>query len=67
VRTQKQQINNEEYRQIPLSEHLDICGNKKKIKIFPFYKFSGENDIQKREKEKQCIKFLSPNLTAKSF
>jgi hypothetical protein len=44
VRVHKQQINNQEYSQIPLSEHIDRCGSKQ-FKIFPFYKFSGGSDI----------------------
>ena len=37
IRVHKQQMNHAEYRQIKLSEHLDICG-KKQFSVFPFYK-----------------------------
>ena len=61
VRVHKQQINNAEYRQIKLSEHLDICG-KKQFSIFPFYKNLSENDIMRKEKEKYFINRFKPKL-----
>ncbi|XP_061175938.1 uncharacterized protein LOC133184880 [Saccostrea echinata] len=61
VRVHRQHINSPEYRQIPLSEHLDRCGNKQ-FTIFPFYKLSNESDIQGREKEKHFIHVFKPKL-----
>ncbi|XP_062579660.1 uncharacterized protein LOC134241640 [Saccostrea cucullata] len=61
VRVHRQHINSPEYRQIPLSEHLDTCGNKQ-FTIFPFYKLSSESDIQRREKEKHFIHVFKPRL-----
>ena len=63
VRVHKQHINSPEYRQIPLSEHLDICGNKQ-FSIFPFYKLSGGTNIQRREKEKHFIHSFKPKLNS---
>lgn len=62
IRVHKQHINNPQYRQIKLSEHLDICG-KRQFTVFPFYKMSG-NQIQRREKEKHFITTLKPKLNS---
>ena len=50
VRVHKQHINTPEYRQIALSEHLDVCGHKQ-LHI-PFHKLTGGDNICRREKEK---------------
>lgn len=61
VRVHKQHINTPEYRQIALSEHLDVCGHKQ-FHIFPFYKLTGGDNICRREKEKHFIRTLKPKL-----
>ena len=44
-------MNHAEYRQIKLSEHLDICG-KKQFSVFLFYKILIDSSFIRKEKEK---------------
>jgi hypothetical protein len=57
----KQHIQHPEYRKIPLSAHLDICGNGHFSGI-PLNKLYTENVLERREKEKYFIQFLTPTL-----
>lgn len=61
IRVHKQQINTPAYRQIRLSEHLDVCGEKQ-FHVFPFYKCLGNSDIMRFEKEKHFINVFKPKL-----
>ena len=47
-------MNHAEYRQIKLSEHLDICG-KRQFSVFPFYKILIDSSFIRKEKEKHFI------------
>ena len=55
------QMNTPAYRQICLSEHLDVCGEKR-FHVFPFYKCLGNSDLMRFEKEKQFINIFKPKL-----
>ena len=57
----KQHINTSEYKQIALSERLDVCEHKQ-FHIFPFHKLTGGDNICRREKEKHFIRTLKPKL-----
>lgn len=59
VPVNKQHENTPEYRQIPLSEHLEICGNKQ-FNIFPFCKLMRDSAV-KRRKKKSLYPYLIPN------
>jgi hypothetical protein len=61
VRVHKQHIRYPEYREIPLSEHIDTCG-KKQFSVFPFFKMPGESDIRRRDKEKHFMRSFKPKL-----
>ena len=61
IRVHKQHVNIPEYRQIALSEHLDICGHKQ-FHIFPFDKLTGEDNLCRREKEKHFIRSSKPKI-----
>lgn len=63
VRIHKQQIRQPEYRQIPLSEHLEVCAGGK-FKIFPFYKCQQDNEEYRKETERKFIKLFQPKLNA---
>ena len=61
IRVHKQQMNHAEYRQIKLSEQVDICG-KKQFSLFPFYKILIESSFIRKEKVKYFIKIFKPKL-----
>ena len=63
VRIHKQQIRQPEYRQIPLSEHLDICAGGK-FKIFPFFKCTEPTEEYRKELERKFIKVFDAKLNA---
>ena len=61
VRIHKQQIRQPETRQIPLSEHLDLCGNGN-FKIMPFYKCINKNETLRIETEIYFSKLFKAKL-----
>ena len=63
VRVHKQQIRQPQYRQIPLSEHLEKCANGK-FKIFPLFKCPGKTELYRKELEKKLIKVFSAKLNS---
>ena len=63
TRIHKQQINNPNYRQISLSEHLDVCG-RKSFSIFPFYKMFSDCDVERKNKERYFIESFDPSLNS---
>lgn len=63
VRVHKQQIRHPHLRQIPLSEHVDICANGK-FKIFPFYKCRRDDEEYRKVLEKRFIKTFKAKLNA---
>ena len=63
-----QQIRDPSTRQIPLSEHLDKCGNQHlKYEMFPFYKLKTNIISARLSKEKYFITKFKPLLNAKTF
>ena len=62
VRVHKQQINHAEYRQINVSEHIDLCSKQDiKFTITPFYKLTGSK-TSGLIKESMFIKQFKPSL-----
>ena len=61
VRVHKQQIKEPKYRQIGVSEHLDICG-KTNFTIFPFYKVFSDSKTVREERETYFQNRFKPSL-----
>lgn len=61
MRVHRQQIRDPSVRQIPLSEHLEICGGGRFF-VFPFYKMQCSSDILRDIKEKSFISKFNPIL-----
>lgn len=63
MRVHRQQIRSKETRQIPLSGHLDSCGNGV-FSVFPFHKMTDNSFAKRQIKENNFIKLFSPKLNA---
>jgi len=61
IRIHRQQIRSPSTRQIPLSEHLDVCGHQTFI-VFPFYKLGEANVTRRLSKEDYFVKKFRPKL-----
>ena len=61
TRIHRQQIRDPNVRQIPLSNHLETCGNKK-FSIFPFHKMYDSSEVRRRIKENNFIEMFKPVL-----
>ena len=60
-----QQIRDPSTRQLPLSEHIDICcQTNPKFTMFPFFKMHSESFSARLAKEKHFIRCFSPKLNA---
>lgn len=61
VRIHRQQIRDPAVRQIPLSEHLDVCANGN-FTVFPFYKVDSHSITKRLSKELRMIDLFNPKL-----
>ncbi|OOY72080.1 GIY-YIG nuclease family protein [Solemya velum gill symbiont] len=61
VRVHKQQIKHPHTRQIPLSEHLDICGAGS-FKIIPIYKCRSDDSVSRLQMERYFTQLFRPKL-----
>lgn len=69
IRIHKQHVNEPEYRNIKLSEHLEICGHGQCSAFFfcfffSFYKRYTDNPSERREKEKHLLKSLKRSFNS---
>ncbi len=60
VRVHKEQIKHPQYRNSPVSSHIDTCGNKQ-FKIMPIFKCRRDNDYRK-EMEHYFIRTFQSKL-----
>jgi hypothetical protein len=69
IRVHKQQINQPQYRNCPVSKHISDCAGNSKIpfKVIPFYKILSQDDTFRDAKEAYFIKKIKPKLNGIRF
>ena len=63
TRVHKQQITDNNYRSLPVSQHIHNCNNND-FRIMPIFKINKPDTRPRKEKEKHFLRLLSPQLNS---